>query len=84
MTIEQLSEFMGRSVAETAAFVACLRVFTDKGHSVEQAIELSDKAWHTLLNNFNDAINSSHTIRADAGNALATMAVEWFYPGGAK
>ncbi len=39
MTIQQLAVMMGQKESDVLAFVNCLRVWTDKGYSLEAAIE---------------------------------------------
>lgn len=80
MNTQQLAALMGVSESDAQGFVDCLRVWTDKGFSVEQAIEKNIAAWGALLANANEGANNSLSIHRPAFNALADFAVDAFYP----
>lgn len=68
--IEHLAQTMNQPVKDVAAFIACLKVWTDKGYSVEQAIEKH----MAQMSRFID-----HAVRLS--RELKPLAVEWFFEG---
>lgn len=78
--IADLASLMGHSESEVARFVECLAVFTRKGYSVEQAIEMSQRTWRTMLDRAHDAVSNEHSRYRGAFNALKAQAVDAFCP----
>lgn len=78
--IEELAVDLGVSVNEARGFVDCLRIWTDKGHSFEEAIALNLKMQGDLLNRVNDGIHNELSRYREPAHALTTLAVDAFYP----
>lgn len=71
MATADLAKLLGVSTADATAFVNCLRVWTDKGQTVEQAIATHMATLRGMVNGVADYAMSP------LGRALA---VETFFP----
>lgn len=82
MDIAQLANLLGVTQADAQGFVDCLRVWTDKGHSIESAIEQNLATWHGLMTRTTEGLFNSNSIYADSANTLMQVGIEAFYPVG--
>ena len=80
MNIKQLAVMMGATEADTAGFVACLRIWTDQGYTVEQAIARNLEVQRRVLDCASEGASNELSRFRPAVNALAALAVEAFYP----
>ncbi|OQS42304.1 hypothetical protein [Chromobacterium haemolyticum] len=69
MGAKELASLMGVSESDCVAFLDCLRVWTDKGYSVEQAIERHMQQMRRLVNAASDVAKHPE-IRTAAANAV--------------
>ena len=68
--IEQMAAEMGARVEDLTHFIACLSVWTSKGHSLEEAIRLHAQAMQTLLERVDDGLSNSISAHRPAALAL--------------
>lgn len=69
--IESLAAEMGVSAADLTSFVNCLRIWTDKGLSIEEAIERHQQQMNRFANN---------AIELARSPDMRGLVVEWFFP----
>lgn len=70
MTTNQLSALMGVTESDLAGFLSALKVWTDKGYSVEQAIERHMATMSALLNNVSEGFSRTESIHHAPAVAL--------------
>lgn len=80
MKVSEIAALMGVTESEAQGFIDCLRVWTDKGYTVEQAIARNLAAWQTAQDNLADGTYNELSRHRDAADALKARAIEWFYP----
>ena len=79
MTAKNLAALMGVTESDLAGFVACLKVWTDKGYSVEQAIGRHMATMAGLLTNVSDGFSRTESRHHEAAVALkgAAASMVW-------
>ena len=80
MNVNQLAALMGVTESDAQGFVDCLRVWTEKGCTVDQAIARNLAAWQAAQDNVADGIYNELSRHSESVNALRTRAVDFFYP----
>lgn len=73
--IAALATELGVSEADAIGFIGCLRVFTDKGYTIEQAIERNLATWVTLLDRVNHGSQSTYSPYRPAAEAMQSFAM---------
>ena len=72
--IEALASLLNASVADVVGFVDCLRVWTDKGLTVEQAIERHMATMRRMMSKAGEACANSGSVAASEFRALTQIA----------